>query len=83
MTPGSIPTGNPTTTITVDGANFVADAMVLWSGQPPPTTFVSASRVTAQVAAAPLATGQVAGIAVPVQAPENTLRSRWPSWWFP
>jgi hypothetical protein len=71
VAPGAIPAGNPTATITVDGANFVAGAQVLWNGQPLPTTFVNGGRLTAQVDAALLANGQVVGIAVRIQTPEE------------
>ena len=64
VAPGSIAAGNPTTVVTINGANFVAGAQALWNGQPLPTTFVNGGRVTAQVDMVLLANGQVVGVAV-------------------
>lgn len=42
-------------TLTVNGSNFVATSSVNWNGTPHPTTFVSATRLTAQIAATDIA----------------------------
>lgn len=49
--PGAI-AGDPTFTLTIDGAAFTNGAQVVWNGVALPTTFVSAARLTAIVDAA-------------------------------
>ncbi|HSJ73379.1 MAG TPA: hypothetical protein VK904_03610 [Miltoncostaeaceae bacterium] len=50
---GSLIAGRPTTLV-VDGTGFVRRSVVRWNGADRPTTFVSATRLTAQLAAADL-----------------------------
>ncbi len=52
FTPPNAIAGDPTFTLTVEGAAFVSGATVVWAGVNLPTTFVSATQLTAQVAAA-------------------------------
>ncbi|MBK8050620.1 MAG: IPT/TIG domain-containing protein [Anaerolineales bacterium] len=73
LTPKIVAAGAPTTTITVDGANFAADAQVLWDGAPLPTTFVNGSRVKVQAPRALLAIGGAVGLAVRNQTPVEAV----------
>lgn len=52
LSPAAISAGAAGFTLTVTGANFLSGAVVLWNGSPLPTTFVSASQLTAPVPAA-------------------------------
>ena len=56
-------------TLTVTGADFVRASTVRWNGADRPTTFVSASRLTASVVAADLATAGPAAVTVATPAP--------------
>ena len=49
-----------TLTVTVTGTNFIASSTVQWNGQALPTTFVSATQLTAQIPAIDLATAGTA-----------------------
>ena len=55
LTPNSATAGGAAFTLTVDGANFVSGATVLWNGATRTTTFVNATRVTAAITAADIA----------------------------
>jgi IPT/TIG domain len=58
LSPNSTPVGGAAFTLTVNGTNFVSGALVYWSGAARPTTFVSSSKVTAEIGAADIATAQ-------------------------
>jgi hypothetical protein len=73
VSPAAIPAGSPALQLKVNGANFAADAQVLWNGVALPTTFGNSGQLTAQVAAALLADGQIAGIAVRNQTPQARI----------
>lgn len=75
VTPAQTAAGSPTTTITVNGLHFAANAQVLWNGHPLPTTFVNSSQLTAQIDASLLANGQTAGIVVRNSAPQEQISS--------
>ena len=51
-------------TLTVNGTNFTSDAVVNWNGTPQPTTFVSATQLTAAVPATTAAFPGTTGITV-------------------
>ena len=55
LTPNTATVGGAAFTLTVDGANFVSGATVLWNGATRTTTFVNATRVTAAITAADIA----------------------------
>jgi uncharacterized protein (TIGR03437 family) len=57
LSPTSVLPGSPPFTLTVNGSNFFAGATVAWNGAALPTTFVSATQLTAQVPTSLLATG--------------------------
>jgi hypothetical protein len=64
MTPTAVTAGSGTITLTVDGSGFVPGSVVRWDGSDRPTTFVSASRVTATITAASLSVGGTAQVVV-------------------
>ncbi len=64
LSPWSAEAGGPAFTLTVDGSDFVDGAVVLWDGSARATTFVNATRVTALISAADIATGNVFQITV-------------------
>src|SRR3989442_7993721 len=64
LTPASAAAGGPAFTLTVDGANFVSGATVLWNGAAHATTYVGAGRVTAAISAADIATTGSASVTV-------------------
>jgi uncharacterized protein (TIGR03437 family) len=56
LNPASANVGTPGLTLTLTGANFTATAKVRWNGSERPTSFTSATQLSAQLAAADLAT---------------------------
>jgi len=68
LTPNAAQNGSGNLTVTVNGANFIAGAKVLWDGVALPTTFVNGNQVTAQVAIG--ATGQPQSVGVAVLNPD-------------
>lgn len=56
ITPTTAQQGDAALTLTVNGSNFVNASVVQWNGSARPTTFVSSSQLTAQIAATDLAT---------------------------
>ncbi len=69
LTPASMPAGAAAFTLTVDGSGFVSTSVVHWNGTARPTTFVSATRLTAAIAAADVAAAGVAQVTVVTPAP--------------
>ncbi|MGD0778221.1 MAG: IPT/TIG domain-containing protein [Candidatus Solibacter sp.] len=57
LSPTSVLPGSPPFTLTVNGSNFLVGATVAWNGAALPTTFVSATQLTAQVPTSLLTTG--------------------------
>jgi hypothetical protein len=55
VSPAAVAAGGPAFTLTVDGVGFVPDATVAWNGGPLATTFVDATRLTANVPASAVA----------------------------
>jgi outer membrane protein assembly factor BamB len=55
LAPSTLTAGGPNFQLTVIGTNFAATAKVLWNGTAIPTTFDSATQLTAQVTAAQIA----------------------------
>ena len=56
--------GSPGATLTVDGTGFVRRSVVRWNGGDRPTTFVSRTRLTAQLTAADVAAPGTAQVTV-------------------
>jgi hypothetical protein len=75
VTPAQTTAGSPTTMITVNGFHFAANAEVLWTGVPVPTTFINSGQLTAQIDASLLVNGQTAGIAVRNSTPQEEISS--------
>jgi uncharacterized protein (TIGR03437 family) len=55
LSPALVSPGGPDFTLTVSGSNFLSTATIDWNGTALPTTYVSASRLTALVSAALIA----------------------------
>src|SRR5262249_25952771 len=64
LNPTCATTGGGQFTLTVNGTNFAVISTVNWNGTPLATTFVSATRLTATVPAALIATAGTASITV-------------------
>lgn len=64
LTPDSSPVNSPPFTMTVNGANFGADALVFWNGNPQSTPFVSGNQLTTTVTDNDLMFGGVAHVYV-------------------
>lgn len=64
VTPNLVLAGAPALTATVDGSNFVQNSTIQWNGQAVPTTFVSATQLTAQLPASDFGTPTTARVTV-------------------
>jgi len=64
LSPATAPAGGAGFTLTVNGSNFVTGAVVRWNGANRTTTFVSATQLTAAIAAADIVTGGTAQVTV-------------------
>jgi hypothetical protein len=73
LSPISVVAGGPAIELTVDGSSFAPDAQILWNGEPLNTQFVSPTQLRAQVNAALLANGQIAGVAVRNPLPDARI----------
>jgi len=64
LVPSSATHGGPAFTLTVNGSNFVQSSVVNWNGSPRSTTYVSATKVTAQITAQDIAKAGKAKVTV-------------------
>ena len=64
LAPATVTVGNPAFQLVVTGSNFLSSATVQWNGSAIPTTFDSATQLTAQVTAAQLAAATVVSVTV-------------------
>ena len=64
LSPSSALAGGPAFPLTVNGSNFVSGSVVRWNGANRPTTFVSATQLTATIAAADIAAAGSASVTV-------------------
>ena len=55
LAPSTATAGGLAFTLTVTGSNFIANSIVFWNGASLPTTFISSTQLTAQVAASRIA----------------------------
>jgi hypothetical protein len=55
LSPNSAAAGSPALTLTVNGSGFASDATVFWNGLARPTSFVSATQLTAAIPATDVA----------------------------
>ncbi len=69
LSPASVSAGGPAFTLTVNGSGFIEGSTVRWAGSARPTTFVSSTRLTAQIAASDIGTSGMAAITVTNPAP--------------
>jgi IPT/TIG domain len=69
LSPATATREGPPFTLTVNGSNFVSGASVQWNGVTRPTTFVSTTQVTAQIAMADVLVAQTYKVAVFNPAP--------------
>ncbi|MCC7173981.1 MAG: IPT/TIG domain-containing protein, partial [Bryobacterales bacterium] len=69
LSPTSTAAGGPSFTLTVSGAGFVSGSTVRWKGEDRPTTFESATRLTATISGADIAGSGTAAVTVFTPAP--------------
>jgi hypothetical protein len=69
LAPSSVTAGGPAFALTVNGNNFVAGSVAQWNGASRATTFVSATQLTAQIAAADIAAAGTPQVTVFTPAP--------------
>lgn len=74
----SATTGSAAFTLTVTGTNFVSTSKVQWQGSERPTTFISASQLTATIPAADLANGGTTDVTVFNPGPGGGLTNTLP-----
>jgi len=75
--PQGVAAGDPGFTLEIKGANFMATSSAQWNGSDRPTTFISETRLEAQISSADLAAAGLAGVTVnnpaPGGGPSNTV----------
>ena len=64
LSPSSATAGDPAFTLALTGSDFVSGVVAVWGGSDRPTTFVSSTRVDAQIGAADLASGRTVPVSV-------------------
>jgi endonuclease G, mitochondrial len=64
LSPSSAAAGGSSFTLTVNGSSFISSSVVKWNGSSLTTTYVSATKVTATVPAANIASGGTATVTV-------------------
>jgi hypothetical protein len=85
LNPSNTVATGPGFVLTVTGTNFTPRSVVMWSGSALSTTYVSATRLTAQVAATDIAAAGTAAISVsdPVNGASNALNFTIQPWHLP
>lgn len=85
LQPASVAPGGSGFTLTVEGTEFVSGAVVEWNGAALPTTFISATKLTASVSSSDIATPQTAAVTVvnPTPRRRHVQYSLFPSPTFP
>jgi len=68
---GGVAAGGPAFVLTVNGEGFADGAVVMWDGSDRPTTWVSGTRVDAEISAADIETGKM--VAVSIRSPGGGL----------
>src|SRR5205823_2850456 len=69
LSPASAPVGGPGFTLTVNGSGFISGSLVRWNGNDRPTSYVSATQLTAAVPATDLGAAGPAPVTVFNPAP--------------
>ena len=64
LSPSAAQAGGAGFTLTVNGSNFVTDSIVQWNGSNRPTTFASATQLTASISASDVASAGAAQVTV-------------------
>jgi len=64
LSPGSLPAGSRTFTMTLIGSGFVSGSQVKWNDASPPTTYVNATELTVVIPTADVATAGTASVIV-------------------
>lgn len=64
ISPTTAQAGSAAFTLTVNGSGYVSESVVRWNGEARPTTFVSATQLTAQITAADIASAGTASVTV-------------------
>ncbi len=64
LSPSSAATGDSAFTLALTGSDFVSGVLVTWDGSDRPTTFISSTRLDAQIGAGDLALGKAVPVAV-------------------
>ncbi len=64
LSPNATPAAGPAFTLSVNGSGFVDGATIYWNGAALPTTFVNATQLRGQVAAAQIAQGGLRSVTV-------------------
>jgi hypothetical protein len=78
ISPPSIMMGSPGLTLKVSGRQFTTGAVVLWKGQPRPTTYHSRTEVRAAISASDLTTAEAVEIKVRIPDGQTTE----PFWFY-
>ncbi len=75
LTPATINVGSPAFTLMLTGSVFTSQSTVLWNGSPQPTTFVSATQLTAQIPASEITTtgSDTVSVSDPTYGTSNSL----------
>jgi len=71
LSPSSAAGSGPSFNLMVNGSNFVTRSVVTWNAADRPTTYVSATQLTAAIPASDLSTGGTASVAVRNPAPQG------------
>ncbi len=74
LTPSSVPVGGEAFTLAVTGTGFVSGTVVTWDGSDRSTSFISATRLEALIAASDLVLGKT--VPIVARAPGGGLSSR-------
>lgn len=69
LSPAAVIAGDPGFALTVNGSGFVYGSVVRWSGSDRPTTFVSASKLTAAIPATDITSAGTASVTVFTPSP--------------
>ncbi len=73
LSPNPVTAGGPQFTLSISGSNFVSNSVARFNGQDRPTTFISATELSALISAADIQNGGAAGIRVFNPAPAGGL----------
>ncbi len=69
LSPAAVIAGDPDFTLTVNGSGFVYGSVVRWNGSERPTTFVSASKLTAAIPGSDITSAGTASVTVFTPSP--------------